>query len=152
MVKPEERWMRQAVYRLKRQFPCYLSLYQNTSVGVDYSTGLKTDVRVSCIIEKAALLPSRSSRSSGPGSNQMDGLFDSRNRTFLVDRSDIPSGFKIDNNLELVHEHKRYKTVAIQVFGDEFYEIKAVWLEGMRAKEIVPIHVTELFNFDESTS
>ncbi len=143
VVKPEERWMRQSAYRLKHQFPCHLSLYQNTVVGVNYTTAKKNNTRVYCFIEKAALLPSRSSRSSGPGSTNMDGLWDSRNRTFIVDRVDVPVGFKMDNNLEIVHEHKRYKATSIQVFGDEVYEIKATWLEGLPASEVIRVWISD---------
>ncbi len=151
-MSAEQRWMRRNAYALKRTYPCMLSLYQNTVVSMNYATGLKNDTKVVAFVTRAALMPSDGRRTAGPASSQMNALYDSRNRAFLLDLRDVTPGFRIDENLEVVHEHKRYKVDTVTAYGSEFVVLNCTWLEGGPANEVINLVGEDAVTISDSYS
>lgn len=141
------KFIRRAIYQLKREYGSSITLYTLDSVSTDYNTGVKTSAHTSYEVTRAIVLPTRTKREviqsiSMISANKkfvQGGTFDSSLRTFIIDRSDLPKTFILNTDYWLVYEGKRYEIKWI----DEF-EQKTAWvviakaLEGHAIPEDIP--------------
>ncbi len=95
----QNRFIRQALYQLKRQFGLSMRLIRrDQSGGVDFETGVTDYSREAYDIDRAILLPAKGSRSFDYARIEVQwsygAYFDITDRTFIVDTHDLPAGFK----------------------------------------------------------
>jgi hypothetical protein len=122
---------------LKKEYGGPITVYNLGTTSTNYDSGVKTHTRDSVFIRRAIVLPVRIAREIVQSISMISankkivqgGTFDTGKRTFIIDRTDVPSTFRIDNDDWIVYDNKRYDVIT----ADEF-EQKTAWL--VVAKEI----------------
>lgn len=134
------RFIRNAIYRMKHDYGGEITLYQLTSATTDRATGVKSEAHTSILIPRAVVLPVNVRREviqsiSAISANKklvMGGSFDSGLRVFIIDRRDAP-GYEITNDDWIVYEHKRYDLKSVEEF-----EQSTAWLITGKCVEGAP--------------
>lgn len=147
-----QRYLRMALYHLKRNYGGRIDLYKLLSSDTDSRTGDAVQVKEAYPIDRAIILPATLSREERRGialisSNKLltqGGYFDSVDCTFIIEREDAP-GLEITPDDWIVESGRKYQIVNV----DE-YEVDSAWV--IRAKALVgevpqQIHVLYAENF-----
>lgn len=118
--------LRQALYSLRKQYgggPLYL--YQASNVVTDSVTGIKSSDKTVTEICRVVVLPAKVSREAVQSISLISsnkafvygGTFDSRARTFIVDKNDVPDIEEINQDDWLVFDGNKYELKRIEEFG-----------------------------------
>lgn len=118
------RWIRQTLYMLKRQYGGPISIYKLNDVATDYRTGQKTVTKTVYNVKRAIIIPVNVSREVIKSISQISankkftsgGTFEKGVRDFIVDRSDVDSTLELTADDWLVYNGRRYNVKAIQEF------------------------------------
>jgi hypothetical protein len=139
MGLPNSRYVRKAIYNLKRQFGMLIQIYRPTTNSVNYKTGQMSEDLQTVTVRKAVIFPNRKHRDfaydlSFIAANRnftYGGYYDVSHRKILFDLRDLPSGFVIDIKCRLVFGGKRYEVKEVHNFEhNEAVFVIATWLEG----------------------
>lgn len=120
-----------------------ITVYRLDSVDTDYDTGVKTYTKTSVPIDRAVVLPVKLTRDviqtisiiSANKKLLQGGTFDPGTRKFIIDRTDVPSSFEIEQDDWIVYEGKRYDITTI-----EEYEYKTAWLVTAKLIKGAPVY------------
>jgi hypothetical protein len=116
--------IRQALYSLKREYGAGpLSIYTFGGTTVALNTGVKTVTKSVTVVSRVIVLPAKVTRDvvqtiSMISANKQfvyGGSYDSRARTFIIDRRDTPS-LELKDDDWFVFESRRYEIKSIQEF------------------------------------
>lgn len=150
-----------ALYALKKEYgggP--LSVYSLGSTTTNVTTGQKTVVKDVTVIRKAIILPAKVSRDVVQTISQISankafvygGSFDSRARTFIIDRLDCP-GLELKDDDWIVFDERKYEIKAIQEF-----EFQTAWVITARHQigdvfeQIHPLAADHLLDLSQSAT
>jgi hypothetical protein len=151
-----------ALYELKKQYgggP--VSIYSLGSTTTDLETGVKTVSKSVTVIRSAIILPARISRDVVQTISQISankafvygGGYDSRTRTFIIDRSDCPNLDELKEDDWLVFNNRKYEIKTIQEF-----EIDTAWVVIARhqlgdvGEQIFPLGADHLLELSQSAT
>lgn len=139
--------LRQALYSLRKQYgggP--ISIYQASNVETDLVTGIKSnDVNVT-VVDQVVVLPTKVTVEninsiSKISSNKMfvvGGGFDSRARTFIIDKWDTPDLDEIKLDDWIVFDNNKYELKRIEEFSYAWV-IVARQLLGDLKEQVYPL-------------
>jgi hypothetical protein len=134
MVRPNYnliRFIRRNIRMLKKEYGGPITVYRLLDTTTNMQTGVKTVSRSSTYIRRAVVMPNRLTRDQVQSISLISankkvvqgGEYDPGQRTFIIDRTDVPSTWTIRQDDWVVYENKRYDIKHI----DEF-EQKTAWL------------------------
>jgi hypothetical protein len=150
-----------ALYELKKQYgggP--LSVYSFGGTATNIETGVKTVTKDVTVIRRAIVLPAKVSREVIQTISQISankafvygGAFDSRVRTFIIDRLDCP-GLVLKDDDWLVFNSRKYEIKAIQEFEYETaWVVTARHQVGDTLEQIFPLGVDHLLDLSHSAT
>jgi hypothetical protein len=128
---------------LKREYGNPVTVYQLLTVDTDYDSGAKTETHNSVYVRRAIVLPVTLTRAviqsiSMISANKQvvqGGTFDPGLRTFIIDRSDVPSDFDLHQDDWLTYDGERYDIKKVDA-----YEYKTAWLVQAKLIEGAPAY------------
>jgi hypothetical protein len=132
------RFVRQALYALKRQYGANVTVCKVLDTDTDYETGVKTVSRELYPVKRAIMLPVEAERKVEQGIAQLSANksfvsqagFDEGKALFIFDARDLPTGFKFNLDDYVIVSGEYYLVTEV----DEF-EVDAGW--------IIKTHLTE---------
>jgi hypothetical protein len=152
--------MRVIVYRLKRAYGLPVSVHFQTSSTVDLATGLKSVTRSAVRVPRAVLFPTQVHKQfhydigylKANSNFTYGGLFTSDTRQVIIDKGDLPRGFKLTptDNFYIVHNHKRYAIKTVEDLEVPAYFITMEFTGGVPTYEVHEVACTDLFRFSET--
>lgn len=125
--------VRQALYRLKREYGGTIDIYKLNSSDTDVRTGVKVIDKTVYRVERAIVMPARRDRTVARTVSQefnMGGSFDDRVRDFIIDRRDLPNLPDLTSDDWIVYRSGKY-----QIQEVVSYELDTGWI--ITAKELV---------------
>ncbi len=131
MIRPPNhlRFIRNILYRLKRDWGSLVDIYNESADTVDLMTGNRTVTKSKWTVRRGICLPSAIHRDSILASAMKNvfeygGTLQLGDKTVLLDRRDLPKGFKLGTeNWYMVIDSLRYEIVRV-----EEYENQAAYL------------------------
>ena len=125
------RFIRRCIRMMKKEYGNPITVYQLATATTNYDTGVKAATHTSTYVDRAVVLPVRLSRDaiqtisliSANKQIVQGGTNDPGLRQFIIDRTDVPTTYTIDQDDWLVYDGKRYDIKTV----DE-YEYKTAWL------------------------
>lgn len=154
--------IRQALYALEKDYgggPFHI--YTLTSAEVDAETGEKVIVKDVTVINRVIVLPAKVSRDVIQSISQISankafvygGSFDSRTRTFIIDRRKCPGISELKNDDWVVFGGRKYEIKDIQEFEfDTAWVITARHQLGDEFEEIFRLSSDHLLNLTQNAS
>lgn len=135
MPARQNRFIRQNIYQLKRQFGVPLKLVRRTNTGsVDIRSGQPSVSYEVYELDKAVLLPTKETTNKewARESQQFSrgGYFEIGTRSFIIDVVDLPEDFKIKEDDMLIYNDRRYDIFEIQ----DYEEMRAYLVRGLEVK------------------
>lgn len=133
------RFIRRTIRALKKQYGNPITVYQQGKVDTDYDTGVKTETHDSHYISRAVVLPVSLTRDviqsiSVISANKkivQGGTFDAGLRNFILDRTDLPSDWKVEKDDWITYDGQRYDVKKVMAFEYKTgYIIQAKLIEG----------------------
>jgi hypothetical protein len=146
-----------ALYSLKKQYgggPVSIYTFAGTTTNVD--TGVKTVNKSVTVVKKAIILPAKVSREVLQSISQISankafvygGTFDSRMRTFIIERRDAPD-VELKDDDWLVFDERKYEIKSIQEFEfDTAWVVVARQILGEVPEQIHPLAVDHLLDIE----
>lgn len=117
MVQPNMRFIRNLLYKLKRQYGAKITLYKTLTSDIDPKTGRRTTTRKVIPIKLAIVLPDTlarkvafehgylsTNRKFTYGAQQVD----QNQRIAIIDGQDIPKNTSIEIETSIIFENERY--------------------------------------------
>lgn len=144
-----------SLYSLKKQYgggP--LSIYTFNGSTTNVQTGVKTVNKTVSVVNKVIILPAKVSREVLQSISQISankafvygGTFDSRMRTFIIERRDCPTVALKDDDW-FVFDGKKYEIKSIQEFEfDTAWVVVARQILGEVPEQIHPLAVDHLLD------
>lgn len=134
------RWIKQTLYMLKRQYGGPVAIYKQTGSTIDYRTGVKTITKQSYHINRVIILPVRVGRDAIKSISQISankkftsgGTFEKGVRDFIIDRSDVDD-IELTADDWLVYNGRRYNIKTIQEL-----EFSTAWI--ITGQEVMGAH------------
>jgi hypothetical protein len=154
--------IKQSLYSLKREYgggP--LSIYKLGSTTTDLETGVKTVNKEVTVIQKAIILPAKVSRDVVQTISQISankafvygGSYDSRTRTFIIDRLDCPDLASLGEDDWIVFDGRKYEIKTIQEFEfDTAWVIVARHQLGDVGEQIYPLGADHLLSLSQTAT
>ncbi len=110
------RFVKRTIYRLKRSYGVPLDLYTQTLGDTDTRTGEKTISYTKAHIRKAIVQPARTHREfvydlayiSANKDFTTGGFFDASDRRVILDRSDLPADWVMNNDQFVIFDNRRF--------------------------------------------
>jgi hypothetical protein len=147
--------MKAALYSMKKQYgggP--LSIYTFNGSTTNVETGVKTINKTVTVVNKVIILPAKVSREVLQSISQISankafvygGTFDSRMRSFIIERRDCPNVVLKDDDW-LVFDGLKYEIKSIQEFEfDTAWVVVGRQILGEVPEQIHPLAVDHLIN------
>ena len=137
------RLIRRCIRQLKKEYGNPITVYQLLTVNTDYDSGAKTETHNSVHVKRAVVLPVSLTRDviqsiSMISANKQvvqGGTFDPGIRTFIIDRSDVPSDFDLHQDDWITYNGERYDIKKVNA-----YEDKTAWLVQAKLIEGAPAY------------
>jgi len=134
--RKQTRFIRRAIYRLKRDFGFTVTLHKITNVALNLETGTKTRTTQFKKIQRAIILPARMFRSfvydlsfiAAAKNFTSGGFFDPDEKVIIIDWQDVRD-FTIDVDDYVVYDSKQFQVVSIRAFEFDtafFLRVRAV--------------------------
>lgn len=146
----QQRFLRQLLYTLKRNYGDTVTLYHGGASSTNIETGARTVVQSWFTIKKAIVLPSKLGRETQLGITEisankkfMYGMsYDASVRTFVLDGRDLPSNFELNKDDWIRYENRRYNIKDITEF-EQFagWIVVAKYDIGSTAEQDITIQV-----------
>jgi len=154
------RFIRHALYNLKRQYGDTIAIYTLVSSGTDPRTGDVTATRNVVNVDRAVVLPARITREVKKSISQISankmfvvgGTYDAGRRLFIIDRDDV-SDLSLTNNSYIVYKGRKYEIEEVQ--GMEF---ETAWmltcreLIGETPEQIHQLHADNLLDLRQEAT
>jgi hypothetical protein len=149
------------LYSFKQQYgggPVHIYTFGGTTTNVE--TGAKTTVKDVTVVRKAVILPAKVSRDVVQTISQISankafvygGSFDSRTRTFIIDRLDCPD-LELKEDDWLVFNGRKYEIKAVQEFEfDTAWVITARHQLGDVFEQIFPLGADHLLDLTQEAT
>jgi len=159
-MPPVNRELVNAIYQLKRRYGFKATLYFRTS-SVDLTTGVNSETATPTIVRRAICLPSEWARKfaydlSFVAANKnftYGGFFDVNERTILIDARDLPKGFEITNDYEIVIKTMRYHMVKVEhVDEDRLWILQVKSTRGELPKQVIDLAATDRLEASDECS
>lgn len=117
---PQFRFIRRALYNLKRQYPLPIMLC-STVTSTDLETGLQSEILTKYSITKAIVMPTRETREilsslKTIAPYNQGSTIDSRYRRIIIDLRDLPPTHIVTLNDFIIFNAKRYELKQVQEF------------------------------------
>lgn len=150
-----------ALYSLKKQYgggPVSIYTFGGTTTNVD--TGVKSVTKTVTIVKTAVILPAKVQREVLQSISQISanksfvygGTFDSRMRTFIIERRDAP-GVELKDDDWLVFDGRKYEIKSIQEFEfDTAWVVVARQILGEVPEQIFPTAVDHLLDISSAAT
>jgi hypothetical protein len=144
-----------ALYSLKQQYgggPISIYTFSGTTTNVD--TGVRTVNKSVTVVRRGIILPAKVAREVLQSISQISankafvygGTFDSRMRTFIIERRDAP-GVELKDDDWLVLDGRKYEIKSIQEFEfDTAWVVVARQILGEVPEQIHPLAVDHLLD------
>jgi len=137
------RFIRRCIRQMKQEYGSEITVYALGTATTNYDTGVKTVTRTSVVIPRAVVLPVKLSRDviqtisiiSANKQLLQGGTFDAGLRTFIIDRTDVPSTWTVEKDDWLVYDGRRYDVKTV-----EEYEYKTAWVITAKLVEGNPVY------------
>ena len=149
----------QALYILKRSYGAPVSIYIQGACTSNARTGNRTIEKAVYPIDGAIVLPAKLSRNDKRNISVISankqivqgGFYDTTQRKFIIDRSNVPDLEKLTENDWLVFKGRKYQVVEVQELEDD-----AVWVItgkavlGERPEQIFLVSADNLMSLNHS--
>lgn len=151
------RFIRNTLYQLKRDYGKQLTLYLETAT-TNITTGARTATTQNWVIKRAVLLPDDWKKKfsyalSFVAANKnftYGGFFDRAQREVLIDATDIPKGLKITTEHHVVIDSKKYnitRVVDLEEAAGWILEVKHV--SGEIPKQVLSVKARDRITLGE---
>ena len=152
------RFIRRAIYRLKRDYGFALTLHKITSVTTNLETGVKSRTTQFKRIQRAIILPARLFRSfvydlsfiAAAKNFTSGGFFDPDEKAIIIDWRDVRD-FTIEVDDYVIYDNKQFQVVSIRDF-----ELDTAYFLRVRAVIGAPIsadsEITDNLTFTQTVS
>ncbi len=135
------RWIKQTLYMLKRQYGGPISIYKLNEAETNYRTGRKGITKTVYNVNRAIILPVKVGRDAVKSISQISankkftsgGTFEKGVRDFIIDRSDVDSNLELTADDWIVYNGRRYNIKSIQEF-----EFGTAWI--ITGQEVMGAH------------
>lgn len=150
--------LRKAFYTLDRQYgDGPLSVYTFGGSTTDLETGAKSISKTVIVLKRVIVLPASVSREVIQSISQISankqfvygGTFDTRARTFILERPPCPD---LKDDDWFVYKGHKYELKKIQELGDVGYVVTAVELLGDVPEQIFPVQAYDLLNLTSTST
>jgi len=147
MPRTRLQYIRATLYRMKRTYGLPIDVCQQILGATDLETGEKSISYMKVHVPRAIVQPARVTRSfvydlayiSANKDFTSGGFFDSTDRRIILDASDIPADWVIDNNQFVVYNQRRYEVKSFY----EFEEGMGYILVVRETKALKKIHLLD---------
>lgn len=161
-MRPENRlrFIRDILYRLKRDYGSLADIYHQSSETIDLDTGRKVVTKSKISIRKTILLPNSVSIDSTYGTTYTNsdrkfvygGFYSVGERGVIIDRKDLPKGYDLHDdhmNKYVIIQVRRYEIVEIQEMDNQSgYYIRLKELEGAQLAQTVEMKMADTIFVD----
>jgi hypothetical protein len=126
-------FLRLLLYQLKRQFGAPADIYYESADTVDVTTGVRNVTKQKWKVRKAICLPTvTSAQQLLPAAIiaiwRQGGSGEVGDKVIVIDRRDLPKGFRLEtHNYSVVIHHRRYEVLKV-----EEYEFQAAYLVTLK--------------------
>lgn len=146
MVRPNYnliQLIRRCIRQMKHEYGGPITVYQLGSATTNYDTGAKSQTHDSVFIRRAVVLPVNLARDALQTISMISankqvvqgGTHDMGLRTFIIDRTDVPSDYSFHPDDWIVYDGRRYDVKEV-----EEYEYKTAWLLKAKLVEGNPVY------------
>lgn len=154
------RFIRNILYRLKRDYGSQADIYHQISETIDYNTGKKIVTKDKIIVKRVILLPNNVSIDATYGTTYTNsnrkftygGFYSVGERGIIIDRKDLPKNYDLHNdfiNKYVIIQSRRYEIVSIQeVDNQSAYFIKLKETLGTQLAQSVEIKMGDTIIID----
>lgn len=151
------RFMRNTLYQLKRDYGTELTLYLETAT-TNLSTGVRTPSSENWFVRRAVILPSDWKRKfsyalSFVAANKnftYGGFFDADRRELVIDAEDLPKGLMITNNHHLVIDTRKYVIAEVSQLEEAAgWIIHAKAVSGESPRQVITAKARDRITFGE---
>lgn len=138
LVKFQQRNIRM----LKKDYGSEITIYELVSATTNLDTGVKTATYNSYPISRAVVLPAHAIRAAIQSISLISvnkkvvqgGTFDAADRTFLIDRADVPDSLELKKDDWIEYNGRRYDIKTV-----DHYEEATSWLvSARRIDDVIP--------------
>lgn len=151
----------QALYMLKRSYGAPISIYIQGAATADTRTGNRAVAKTAFPVDVAIVLPAKLSRNDKRSISVISankqivqgGFYDTTQRTFIIDRSDVPELEMLTENDWIVFKGRKYQFVEVQELEDDAaWVITGKAVIGERPEQIFLASADNLLSFDQTLS
>ena len=153
-----QRQIRRTLYSLKRDYGVSIGIYLLGARNTNVRTGQVTVAKTVFHVKRAIALPEQLKRDRPRGipetfNIRVGGEHDAGERSFLIDRRDVPNLEELTTDDWLAYSGDRYQIKIV-----ENYETNAGWLitakrtAGETPEEIVDVKLDDIVSFEQTTS
>lgn len=145
MVTPKAN-IKHTLYKLKRRYSFQLGLHSRSNITTDPKTGIKSAIINKVTVVHAIVLQARDFRSfvydlafiSANKDFTMGGYFDPSDRRVIIEKNDLPVGYKLTADHYVVLNDTQYKVVE---FNDYDYGY-VLLIRALRGEKVVRLEET----------
>lgn len=136
------KFQQQNIRMLKRDYGSAITVYELLTATTNLDSGIKAATYNSYPISRAIVLPSHVMRAAIQSISLISankkvlqgGTFDSADRTFIIDKADLPSGFTLKKDDWIEYKECRYDLK----FIDEYEDETSLLIVGKRIEGVTP--------------
>ena len=151
------RFIRNTLYQLKRDYGKQLTLYLETAT-TNLTTGVRTPTSTNWVVQRAVILPSDWKRKfsyalSFVAANKnftYGGFFDADRRELVIDATDLPKGLLITNDYHLTIDGFKYLIAEVSQLEEAAgWIIHAKAVSGESPRQVISVKARDRITFGE---